>query len=134
MTSEMGRHMWIASPLQSQNQGSLLKDISSAPTPFFSPFQMETFFSKNTDVHVQRQLDTYCFLLHTLSPWEKASHLSRPWLYSLSPAQYSAVSINIKARKVLRRLFQTLLSETFKQIYILKSKYTKETILINSFF
>ena len=66
MTSEMGKHMWIASLLQSQNQGSLLKDISSTPTPLSSPFQMETFFSKNIDVHVQRQLDTYCFLLSLL--------------------------------------------------------------------
>lgn len=57
MTSEMAKHVLIASSVQNQNQGILWKDASSAPTPFSQFSQMEIFFLKNTDVNVQRQLD-----------------------------------------------------------------------------
>lgn len=46
MTSEMAKHVGIASSVQSQNQGSLWKDESSASTPFSVFPQMEAFFLK----------------------------------------------------------------------------------------
>lgn len=46
MISEMAKRVWIASSVQSQNQGSLWKDESPIPAPFSEFPQMEAFFLK----------------------------------------------------------------------------------------